>query len=787
MPAVTAMGRSRVVRGLLPPVALAVALLGSEVPAHARAVREVFEQVTPSVVVIRAEGREVRAGGEATVAETGSGVLISGDGQVMTAAHVVHAMDTIAVEFPDGESVPARVVASEPAADLSLLQLERVPPAAAVARMADSDTVQVGDQVLVVGAPYGLTRSLSVGYISARWPPNTVYRTMPLAEFFQTDAVINTGNSGGPMFNMEGEVVGIVSHNISRGGGSEGLGFVVTLNTARQLLLEKKSFWSGLEGLLLSDRVADLLNLPGRASGFIVKTVARGSPGDQIGLRGGTVLVNIAGEEVPLGGDIIMAVNGIPVSAAKMGRIRDDLGRLAPGTPFAVTVLRAGEVLALTGRIPAATGATSPPDAGEAALPAPADTDLPPPTRETLPNGVRLIIQEHRAADIVAVHMWIGAGVRHETTTILGAAHFQEHMLFKGAGTWGPGDFDRAIEGEGGRSNAVTSNDYTNFYVLVPSEGLERGVELLADMAFRARFDPQEIRREAEVIAEEARIEQDNPRTAIVRRLYALVFQGHPYGRPVLGTPETRQAATRDTLVAFNRRHYTPENISVIVVGPVDPAAVRAVVDRTFGRQPATGSRPEPVPRPAPLPGVVKEQVERPEQQGHIALGWQAPPSDDPAGYAVDLLTSILAGTESSRLARRLRDEERLVTAVSMSYVALMGGGIVSLRAEGEARDLDRVEQVVLEEIARIRREGPTEEERELAVTKYESEHALATETSEGLAANYGVAQTTWTLEAELTYVQSLRGITREQIRDAARRYLPPTAYVRLDFVPRAR
>ena len=85
---------------------------------------------------------------------------------------------------------------------------------------------------------------------------------MPLAEFFQTDATINTGNSGGPMFNMAGEVIGIVSHNISKGGGSEGLGFVVTMNTAKQLLLEKQSFWSGLEGVVLSDRVADLLNLP---------------------------------------------------------------------------------------------------------------------------------------------------------------------------------------------------------------------------------------------------------------------------------------------------------------------------------------------------------------------------------------------------------------------------------------------------------------------------------------------------------------------------------------------
>ena len=236
--------------------ALLISALGwSPAPAGAQTVREVFEKVSPSVAVIRARGRDVTASGQTRFAETGSGVLISADGKVMTAAHVVHAMDEISVEFIGSDAVTARVVSSEPAADLSLLQLDRVPPGAKVAAMADSSAVHVGDQVIVVGAPYGLSYSLSVGYISARWPPNTVYKTMPLAEFFQTDATINTGNSGGPMFNMKGEVIGIVSHNISKGGGSEGLGFVVTLNTAKQLLLEKRSVWAGLEGIVLRTTV----------------------------------------------------------------------------------------------------------------------------------------------------------------------------------------------------------------------------------------------------------------------------------------------------------------------------------------------------------------------------------------------------------------------------------------------------------------------------------------------------------------------------------------------------
>jgi S1-C subfamily serine protease len=262
-------------------------------------------------------------------------------------------MDEITVEFLGGETVPARVVASEPAADLSLLQLAKVPPAARVARLADSNTVQVGDQVIIVGAPFGLSHSLSVGWISARWAPNTVYRSMPLAEFFQTDAVINTGNSGGPMFNMQGEVIGLVSHNISKGGGSEGLGFVVTANTAKQLLLEQRSFWSGLEGQLLSNELADMLNLPPKSLGYIVKTVAKNSPADAMGIKGGTTTATIDGEQLVVGGDIILSVEGIPVGqATSLVQIRQRMNSLPAGSPFKVTILRKGQVLELTGKVP---------------------------------------------------------------------------------------------------------------------------------------------------------------------------------------------------------------------------------------------------------------------------------------------------------------------------------------------------------------------------------------------------------------------------------------------------
>ena len=333
---------------------LVVAVLFSvPVGAAAQTPGEVFRKVTPSVVVIKAKGSEVTAGGQVRFVETGSGVLISADGKVMTAAHVVHSMNEITVEFLGGETVSAKVIASEPAADLSLLQLERVPAGARVARMANSDTARVGDPVYIVGAPYGLSYSLSAGLVSARWAPNTVHRAMPLAEFFQTNATINTGNSGGPMFNAAGEVIGIVSHNISKSGGSEGLGFVVTMKTAQALLLAKRSFWGGLEGEFLSDEMLDLLNVPNNMKGYLVKSVAKGSPGDEAGLQGGTKIVTVDGQPMVLGGDILLSVEGILAdSAANMAKVRDYLAGLKSGDPLKATVLRKGRIVELTGIVP---------------------------------------------------------------------------------------------------------------------------------------------------------------------------------------------------------------------------------------------------------------------------------------------------------------------------------------------------------------------------------------------------------------------------------------------------
>src|SRR6184192_3258493 len=223
----------------------------------------------------------------------------------------------------------------------------------------------------------------------------------------------------------------------------------------------------------------------------------------------------------------------------------------------------------------------------------------PRPLREVLPNGVVLIVQEHRASDVVAVQLWMRMGGRDEAPDELGLAHYIEHMIFKGTRTRPPGSIDRMIEGFGGTSNAFTSYDTTHYDFVVPVKHLRATVELLADLAVNASFPPDEIESEKKVVFEEMNLVEDDPDKFLLRRLYEVAYAPHPYGRPILGTREFIERLRRDQLLAFYRKHFVPKNMVVVVVGGVNPAEVRSAAVATFGRiPPGSAGRPEPSPPP---------------------------------------------------------------------------------------------------------------------------------------------------------------------------------------------
>jgi len=327
---------------------------------NAQQLRDAFRKVSQSVVIVRTKRVEVAASADqpmSIVDGLGSGVLISNDGRVLTAAHVVQTADVASVEFANGEEIVARVIGSDVQSDVALLQLEHVPQGVAPAKLGDSDKMEVGDEVFVIGAPYGIGQTLSVGHLSGRHRLNN--SNAPSVEFLQTDAAVNRGNSGGPMFDIDGNVIGIVSTMMTQSGGSEGLAFVTTSNTAKRLLLEQRPFWSGIDGLLITGDLAKALNLP-QAAGFLVTRVAEGSISSRLGIQPGTLRATIQGIDILLGGDVILRINDIdilapavdPVSGSTSDenyeKIYQSLSSLKPGATLVVTVFREGKVLKLT-------------------------------------------------------------------------------------------------------------------------------------------------------------------------------------------------------------------------------------------------------------------------------------------------------------------------------------------------------------------------------------------------------------------------------------------------------
>src|SRR5437667_5757313 len=329
------------------------AWVGLPAGSGAAPLRELFRRVDASVVEVRTVERTLAPlpqSGFVRAPGLGSGVLISADGKVLTAAHVVQTSDRVVVAFVDGTLSRARVVGSIQRADLAMLQLEQVPPGIQPARLADSGSMQVGDDVFIVGAPYGIGHSLSAGHIGGRRAPGLMVEGVTL-ELLQTDAAVNQGNSGGPMFNMDGKVVGIVSLILSRSGGFEGLGFAVTSNMAQKLLLDRPTFWTGVDAVLLTEDLARLFNLP-QPAGLLIQRIAEGSPAVDWGMRAGTLRIAIGGQELLAGGDIILELGGVAVSAesASFDRMYGYLTSLKPGDLVSVRVLRDGKIITLSGR-----------------------------------------------------------------------------------------------------------------------------------------------------------------------------------------------------------------------------------------------------------------------------------------------------------------------------------------------------------------------------------------------------------------------------------------------------
>ncbi|SNR69435.1 serine protease Do [Lutibacter agarilyticus] len=317
---------------------------------------ELYEKSKEAVVLIKTSESEVVGDGYQklmlNVKGIGSGFVVSKDGEIMTASHVVQTAQNIIVKFSDGEEIYAEVVSSYPPADVALIKLTSVKKTPLkVVKLSNSDNVKVGDQIFVIGAPFGLGNSLSVGYVGGRYI-NKIDGGFVMAEVIQTDAAINEGSSGAPMFNLKGEVVGISSFILSNSKGFQGLGFATTSNIAKNILLDERSVFTGIDAHLITGTLARILNIP-QEGGVLVQKVAKFSLGDMMGIEGGTSRIYFEGGELIVGGDIILSIEHIALTNQEnLHKAWQLIQNLNSGDILQFTILRKGTVLKIAKAIP---------------------------------------------------------------------------------------------------------------------------------------------------------------------------------------------------------------------------------------------------------------------------------------------------------------------------------------------------------------------------------------------------------------------------------------------------
>ncbi|MFO7571891.1 MAG: trypsin-like peptidase domain-containing protein [Gaiellaceae bacterium] len=317
------------------PVVRQVTVTNSEPVAEASglSIGEIYERSEASVVKITVQGATSSFGGQRRGA-VGSGFVIDRDGHVVTNQHVVDGGGTVTVLFSDGSTHSATLVGSDRSTDLAVIKVSAPAEKLEPLRLGDSSDVAVGDAVVALGSPFGLQGTITSGIVSALHRQMTAPNGFTINDSIQTDAAINHGNSGGPLLDSRGLVIGVNAQIESDSGGNDGVGFAIPSNTVRSIVSQ----------LVESGRAEHAylgVTLVTTSDGVAVAEVRSGTPAEEAGIRGATGSRLMDGQEIPVGGDVIVAFDGKAVSSAAALQSAVDARR--PGDTVSVTVLRKGE------------------------------------------------------------------------------------------------------------------------------------------------------------------------------------------------------------------------------------------------------------------------------------------------------------------------------------------------------------------------------------------------------------------------------------------------------------
>ena len=394
--------------------------------------------------------------------------------------------------------------------------------------------------------------------------------------------------------------------------------------------------------------------------------------------------------------------------------------------------------------------------------------------RWTLANGLTVIVQEDRSAPVASVQAWCAAGSTTEDKHLgAGLSHILEHMLFKGTKTRSTNEIAQKIQDVGGYINAYTSFERTVFWIDVPKDGALTALDILADAMMNSTLPAQEYVKEQEVIRREFAMGMDDPGRMVTHLLFATAYQRHPYRLPVIGLIDIYNQLTHEQVMEYYKARYVPNNLTFVVVGDVHAAEVRKKVEEFFKDRPAKSLAPIYVPAEPPQLGRREVHQEFGTELTHFAMAWHVPEITHPDVPALDLLTVVLGEGHSSRLYRKVREEAALVFAISAFSYTPGDPGILGVDAILDPQNREASQNLILQMIGDIRRDGVTAEELAKGKKIVLSQELASLRTMRGQATDLG---TNWFLTRNLNfsreYLDKIQKVTLDDIKRVALQYL---------------
>ena len=391
--------------------------------------------------------------------------------------------------------------------------------------------------------------------------------------------------------------------------------------------------------------------------------------------------------------------------------------------------------------------------------------------KTTLENGLTIIVKEMPSTRAATVQIWVKAGSVYEEPHEAGITHFIEHMIFKGTPTRGPGEMAGAIESVGGRINAYTSFESTVYHATLSSRHWALALDVLADAVLNSIFDPDEVEREKKVVLEEVGMRNDRPNIRLFQELLGHAYTAHPYRLPVIGSAESIAAFNRDSIISYMKKHYQPENFTVVVVGDVHSAEVVAQVKSLMGglknEEAAAAVLPQEPPQREARLFTVHADINQPQ----LAIAIPISAFTSPDTPVLDVIAHILGQGETSRLYRSLRDEKQLVYGIDASSFTPHDPGLLEIMAVVDGSRIIPATQAALTEVFKLKYLSVSNDELNRAKRNLESDFVFSMERVEGQARVLGSFEQMAGDPREDDYLEAVRSVTIEDIKRVAALY----------------